>query len=303
MAFLSPLTDKRAVRSTAAGSSIGHVSDTAWWVASFRALEGQRTDSAFNDPVAAILSGDRGRAIARAMSRAALTEWGVIIRTSAIDRLINGAIATGVDTVLNVGAGFDSRAYRMKLPTSLRWVELDFPTIVDFKNLKLTEQQPVCRLERVGIDLRDRTARNRIIAGYAATSKNILVITEGVLPYFAVHDVATLAGELQSHPSIGSWIQDFDNAGQRKLPSDWEPKLKAAPFLFEVKDWFKFFERHGWQSSHMITSLEEAQRLNRPYPIDFPHGLLLRVLPKAMSRRILTASGAVLMKRIVIESV
>jgi hypothetical protein len=82
------------------------------------------------------------------------------------------------------------------------------------------------------------------------------------------------------------------------LPADWESKLTAAPFLFDVKDWFEFFERYGWQPSHTITSLEESQRLNRPYPLDFPYGLLLRVLPRAMSRQIQSMSGAVLMRRL-----
>jgi hypothetical protein len=38
--------------------------------------------------------------------------------------------------------------------------------------------------------------------------------------------------------SIRFWIQDFDNAGERRLPRGWETKLKTAPFLFKVKDWF-----------------------------------------------------------------
>lgn len=285
--------------SVAPDPEIKHVSDTAFWVASFRALEGNRSDSAFNDPVAGILSGDRGRAIARSMSRAALVGWGVTIRTSAIDRLVSEALAAGVDTVLNLGAGLDSRPYRMALPETLRWVEFDFPTIVNFKNAKLNEQRPVCALERVGIDLRDRTARNGLISRYAATSRSVLVITEGFLSYFAIHEVAALASELLATSSISAWIQDFDDAGQRQLPSSWRSKLKAAPFLFDVKDWFGFFERYGWRSSHTITSLEESRRLNRAYPLDFPSGLLLRVIPKAMRQKILSLSGAVLMQRVV----
>ena len=115
-----PVSRNRAMRSMATDSSISHVSDTALWVASIRAQEGQRTNPAFNDPMAAMLSGERGRAIARAMPRAALVEWGVIIRTSAIDRLINEALAAGVDTVLNLGAGLDCRPY--PLAPSLRQI-------------------------------------------------------------------------------------------------------------------------------------------------------------------------------------
>jgi methyltransferase (TIGR00027 family) len=274
------------------------VSDTALWVASFRAQEGQRADAAFTDPLVSTLVGERGRAIAHSIPRAAMVEWAMIIRTSAIDRLINEALIAGIDTVLNLGAGLDTRPYRMDLPASLRWVELDFPNIVELKNSKLVEHQPVCKLERVGIDLLDRSSRNKILARYGAASKKTLVITEGVLTYFSIPDAATLASDLHATPSICLWIQDFDNAGQRRLPRGWEAKLKAAPFLFKVKNWFEFFEKYGWRPSQVITHFEESLRVNRPYPLDFPFGLILRALPKSMSQKILSSSGAVLMQSI-----
>jgi methyltransferase (TIGR00027 family) len=279
-----------------ADSAIRHVSDTALWVATFRGQEGQRVDAAFDDPLASLLSGERGRAIARSIPRAAMVEWGMIIRTSAIDRLLNQALSAGIDTVLNLGAGLDTRPYRMKLPATLRWIEMDFPNIVELKNSRLVEHRPVCELERVGLDLLDRRSRNKILARYGVTSKNILVITEGVLSYFSVYDAATLADELAAIPSIRFWIQDFDNAGKRRLPRGWGAKLKAAPFLFKVKDWFEFFEKYGWRSSQLITSFEESQRINRPYPLDFPFGLIMRALPKTMSQKILSSSGVVLME-------
>ena len=220
----------------------------------------------------------------------------MVVRTSAIDRLIYEALQSGVDTILNLGAGLDTRPYRMKLPATLRWIEMDFPNIVELKNSKLIEYKPVCELKRVGVDLLDHRSRSAILAQYGTTSKNNLVITEGVLSYFSIHDAATLADELAAIPSIRFWIQDFDNAGRRRLPRGWEAKLKAAPFLFKVKDWFAFFEKYGWRSSQVITSFEESQRIDRPYPLDFPFGLILRALPKAMSKQILSLSGAVLMQ-------
>jgi methyltransferase (TIGR00027 family) len=283
-------------------SSVTHVTDTAFWVAHFRAKESQRAAPAFHDPLASLLCGNRGLQIARSIPRASMVEWGTVVRTSAMDRLIYEALQSGVDTVLNLGAGLDTRPYRMKLPATLRWIEMDFPDIVELKKSKLVEYKPACELERVGVDLLDRRSRNTLLAGYGTTSKNTLVITEGVLSYFSVHDAATLAQELAAIPSMRFWIQDFDNAGQRRLPRGWEAKLKAAPFLFKVKDWFRFFEKYGWQPRQVITGLEESQRINRPYPVDFPFGLILRALPKAMSQKILSSSGVVLMQGIASDS-
>lgn len=278
-------------------ASITHVSDTALWVANFRAQEARRVDAAFHDALASILAGDRGRRIARSIPRSASVAWGMVVRTCAIDQLIGEAVGAGADTVFNLGAGLDTRPYRMDLPGHLRWIEIDFPTMIDFKTSKLLAHEPVCRLERIGVDLSDRAGRHEILARYGATSKNTLVITEGVLPYFSNDEVAALASELRALPSIRFWLQDFDNAGKRGLPRGWAKKLKAAPFLFEVRDWFEFFKQCGWEPSKVITSAAESARINRPYPLDFPFGLLMRVLPKEMREKILGLSGAVLLQK------
>jgi methyltransferase (TIGR00027 family) len=279
-------------------SSVTHVTDTAFWVAHFRAKEAQRATPVFRDSLAALLCGKRGRQIARSIPRAAMVEWGTVVRTSAIDQLIHELLQSGVDTVLNLGAGLDTRPYRMVLPAELRWIEVDFPNLVELKNAKLAEHKPVCRLERIGMDLLDRPSRNEVLARFGAASKNVLVITEGFISYFSNYEISNLAADLRAIPSIRSWIQDFDNAPKRRLPSGWAKKLQAAPFLFEVKDWFGFFEKYGWKPVKTITTADESKRIGRPYPWDLPYGLLLRALPKEMSQRILSLSGVVLMQRL-----
>lgn len=276
---------------------ISSVTDTALWIATIRATEGERADAVFHDPLASLLAGERGRKISRSLSRSAMVAWGVVARTSAIDRLINEAIQSGVDTVLNLGAGLDTRPYRMDLPSHIRWIEMDFPIIVETKRSKLIGYTPVCRLERIGMDLLDRSARSELFAQYGATSKSTLVITEGVISYFSNNDVANLAEDLFAIPSIVFWIQDFDNAGTRRMPRGWAKKLKAAPILFQVNDWFEFFKQSGWRPHKIITNGEESKRINRPYPLDFPFGLIMRALPREMSQKILSLSGAVLMDK------
>jgi hypothetical protein len=95
---------------------IEHVSDTAFWVARHRANESARPDALFHDPLAARLAGERGAEIARTLPNAHMTGWAVVMRTLIIDELILSAIAQGVDTVVNLGAGLDTRPYRMALP-------------------------------------------------------------------------------------------------------------------------------------------------------------------------------------------
>lgn len=53
--------------------------------------------------------------------------FAMTLRTVAIDRLVQMAIARGVDTVINLGAGLDTRPYRMELPPTLRKLPPMFP--------------------------------------------------------------------------------------------------------------------------------------------------------------------------------
>jgi len=278
-------------------AGISDVSDTALWVASLRGREGERADAVFHDPFATLLAGARGRKIARSVPRGALMTWVIAVHTSAIDRLIIQALGLGVDTILNLGAGLDARPYRMSLPAHLHWIELDFPHIVAFKNAELRGHKPSCRIERIGLDLLDLPSRNAVLAQYGSQSDTALVIAEGVIPYFSNDDVAVLASELFSIPSFRYWIMDFDNAGVRRMPRAWVKHLQSAPFLFEAADWFKFFEQLAWQPAQVITSAEQSERIHRPYPLYFPLGFVMRALPAEVRRKILTLSGAVLMRK------
>lgn len=67
---------------------IKNVSDTAFWIAHHRALETERTDALFRDPLAARLAGQRGRKIAAAMPNSLIIGWSVVIRTCIIDDFI-----------------------------------------------------------------------------------------------------------------------------------------------------------------------------------------------------------------------
>jgi O-methyltransferase involved in polyketide biosynthesis len=101
-----------------ADEPITHVSDTAFWVATYRADEAARPDALFADPLAAKLVEGRGRAIAAQMVDTAMLQWIIPLRTRMIDDFVAAAIAEGCDAVVNLGAGLDTRPYRLALPPS-----------------------------------------------------------------------------------------------------------------------------------------------------------------------------------------
>jgi methyltransferase (TIGR00027 family) len=248
---------------------IRDVSDTAFWIAHHRALETERADALFRDPLAARLAGERGRQIAAAMPNSRIIGWSVVIRTCIIDDYIRTAVAEGVDTVLNLGAGLDTRPYRMILPASLHWIEADYPHIVDYKESQLARENPRCHLERVKIDLADRPERQRLFSRVNAQATNILVLTEGVVPYLSVEEAALLADHLRALDRVRYWLVDYFSPAAMKFRhrNRMGRKMQNAPFKFAPGDWFGFFKQHGWRSKEIHYLVEEAERLHRPIPL------------------------------------
>src|SRR2546425_9248176 len=151
---------------------IQHVSDTARWVALYRAMESDRRDALFRDPYARRLAGERAERILAGMKRGREWAWPMIVRTAVMDELILRAIERdGVTTVLNLAAGLDARPYRLPLPPSLRWAEVDFPDAIAYKQDQLAVERPVCVLEQEGADLTDVARRRALFAQISSAGR------------------------------------------------------------------------------------------------------------------------------------
>ena len=247
---------------------IQHVSDTAFLVAGFRGQEGDHPQPLFRDPLARKLAGEHGRNILATVPKTFVGGWSVVIRTVIIDDLIKRAIAKGVDTIINLGAGLDTRPYRMDLPESLRWIEVDFPNMIELKESELAEERPNCRLERIKLDLTERERRKQFLDEIAAKASTVLVLTEGLVPYLSETEVAQLAADLRAIEKIRYWIVDYFSPQAirygRKIRGRF---MRNAPFKFEPVSWFRFFDLCGWRSSEVRYIAEEAERLGRPIPL------------------------------------
>jgi methyltransferase (TIGR00027 family) len=277
--------------------SIEHVTDTAFWVASDRALEGERPDALFRDPLAAVLAGEKGRRIAESMPNHRAMVFVMALRTTAIDRLIASAIERGADTVLNLGAGLDTRPYRLQLPASLRWVEADFQSVIEHKNDKLAGERPSCALERVAIDLADRAERQALLRRVANSSSSVLVLTEGVIIYLHDDEVTRLAEDLHALPSIRYWIQDYYGIEARRQGPSLRQKLKAAPFAFSAPDWFGFFENLGFSPLETISTRQEALRTGRRPPFFSPMRLMMLRLSAGWQKKADSVMGYATLQR------
>ena len=76
-----------------AGSAIRDVSDTALWVAIYRAQESERKDALFNDPYARRLAGERGQQIVDTIPHGHAMSWPMVVRTHVFDEIIQRVLA------------------------------------------------------------------------------------------------------------------------------------------------------------------------------------------------------------------
>ena len=281
---------------------IRDVSDTAFWIAHHRAVESTRTDALFRDPLAARLAGERGEKIARAMPTRRMIAWSVAIRTRIIDEFVQSAVAAGVDTVLNLGAGLDTRPYRMTLPASLRWIEADYPHIVEYKASLLAHEHPRCQLERVKIDLANRVDRREFFAGVNARANRILVLTEGIVPYLSIDEATSLADDLRSLDHVGHWLVDYFSREAMKFRrrKGMEREMRNAPFRFAPDDWFGFFRQHGWEAREVRYLADEGERLGRrialPWPMKVVTTIGMLFMPKQKRTEMRRFAGYVLLE-------
>src|SRR5271166_7071054 len=131
--------------------TVRNVSDTALWVAYFRALETQRPDALFRDPYAERLAGEHGFHLANTLADGNKHEWAWVARTYLFDQFLSREIQAGAELVANLAAGLDARPYRMDLPSNLQWLEVDFPEIIAYKEEILHGENPRCNLERISL--------------------------------------------------------------------------------------------------------------------------------------------------------
>jgi methyltransferase (TIGR00027 family) len=280
---------------------IRNVSDTAHWVARYRALESARPDALFHDPFAERLAGARGREIVEGLHGGVSWGWPMVVRTAVMDEIITREVAAGVDTVVLLAAGLDMRPYRLALPASLRWVDVDLPAMVAEKLAAIAGETPHCTVERIAADLADPAARRDALTRALAGSKRALVVAEGLLIYLGADDVAALAADLAAQPAAALWLIDLAHPQLLKWMAPRWGKVVAeggAPFRFAPEAGTGFFAPYGWSEREWRSAILESRRLHREMPGAWFWrfmGLFSTPVQKEVQRRF---SGYALLERI-----
>ncbi|MFF7144546.1 class I SAM-dependent methyltransferase [Streptomyces nodosus] len=248
---------------------------TAVGVARVRALETERENALFRDPLAQAFAAAGGLwpsspprpddEAARRRRRG--VAFSIVIRTKFLDELLQQASASGVRQVVLLGAGMDSRAFRTDWPEGTRLFEVDTAAPLDFKASVLRQERAVARCERitVAVDLREDWPGALAAAGHDPAVPTVW-IAEGLLIYLPEDAVELLLARIgaQSAPGSRMGLTLGSRGVIERFGADAAPGSAASMWVSETPDdpvgWLA---GHGWEAvSHTLR--ERAAAYGRP---------------------------------------
>tara|TARA_B100001778_G_scaffold113985_1_gene93357 strand:+ start:428 stop:1336 length:909 start_codon:yes stop_codon:yes gene_type:complete len=123
----------------------------------------------------------------------------LIARTKFIDELIEKSAVNGIEQYVILGAGYDSRAHRLELPSSLKIFEVDQPEVSDNKLAKLPKELPNSEnVTYVNIDFSYQSLTDQLIGAGFDQEKSTIFTLEGVSQYITKEAVSSTIKELAS---------------------------------------------------------------------------------------------------------
>ena len=121
----------------------------------------------------------------------------LISRTRFIDDLIKKSISEQVEQYVILGAGYDSRAYNLKLPSGLKIFEVDQPEVQEIKLSKLPDEIPNSEnITYVSVDLNYQSLKNQLLNSGFDKSKSTIYTLEGVSQYITREALNSTLSEL-----------------------------------------------------------------------------------------------------------
>ena len=172
---------------------------TARWTAAVRAGERERPDRLVDDPWAADLAGPEG--MAWLASRPEGSVLPIVIRTRYFDDWLREVAVEGpLRQVVLLGAGLDTRAWRLPWPAGAVVYELDRADLLDVKARTLSSAgaDPACDRRPVAADLASDWRAALCDAGFDAAVRSAWLV-EGVLFYLpggVTHSVLEIVSSL-----------------------------------------------------------------------------------------------------------
>lgn len=224
---------------------------TGRWIAAARALETAREDRLFSDRWAGQLAGEAGKA---ALDAADYNPF-LPVRTRYFDDQIVRAAQHHPQIVL-LGAGMDTRAYRLPLPARCTVFELDYAEAFTEKEIILDTAPARCERHCVHADLSGPWTVALLDAGFDPGRPTVWV-AEGLFYYLAAAAAASLVNAAAALSATGSiFLADIFGTGllalERMAPLVAARKEAGRPLPFCTDSPEALFKAGGWSTATVV---------------------------------------------------
>jgi methyltransferase (TIGR00027 family) len=246
--------------------------------AASRARESARPDALFVDPWADLLAGAAGMEFLQKHEDVLTAAPPIfVVRHRFFDDFLVGAAGRGVQQLVLVAAGLDTRAYRLAWPAGTCLYELDQPEVLAYKQeiLDRAGAAPECTRVPVPADLREDWPPTLRAAGFRHEEPTAW-LAEGLLFYLPEAAVRTLVATMATLSAPGS-VLGTDTMSATMLASEerraWAQLYAdaGAPFVFGTDDPEGFVSSCGWNPVvHLGRDLGSGY--GRPFPEPAPPG-------------------------------
>lgn len=198
------------------------VSKTAFYCTGVRALDARKAQPACGDQYAERFMEGEGWATFEPFLQFTGPNVSNASRARIIDDLLRERLAADANRrVVLIGAGFDSRAFRL---TGGRWLEVDEPQVFAFKEPRLPESGAPNPLTRLSVDFATERLADRLQP--FAESGPVTIVVEGVLMYLGDTRIRELLrtlravfprGEILCDVMTAKFFQRFSRPIHRKI--------------------------------------------------------------------------------------
>jgi len=233
------------------------ISKTAFYCCGVRMQDAEREKPVCGDTYAKAFMNEQGLEILEAFKDETRPNMSNVGRHRIIDDLLRQELLANPNlTVVIIGAGFDTRAFRLHSGT---WVELDEPQVITYKEERLPAATSDNELQRIAIDFATESLEQKL-APFSGRSP-VAVVIEGVLMYLEEaaidQSLQTLRRLFPQHRLICDLMnRDFFESSASTI----HEKLSGmgATFKFLTDNPEEVFEKNGYRQLEKIPIIEKA---------------------------------------------
>ena len=224
---------------------------TARLMAYYRAQEAKKDTPLLLDPFAERLAGDLTSYFKRDESFA-VNDY-PIIRSCYIENhlLIPWCETNSSSQIVILGAGLDTRAYRLNPLQSgqHRIYEVDFPSIIHYKEKILKDELPLCKLKRISANISSRDWIPYLLKSGFSVDIPVFWILEGFAYYIKKENVFDLLEDLANLSKKDSKLF-IDICDPVCTEVDFGPFFKHFKWGLSKDEILSFFSKSGWDISY-----------------------------------------------------